>query len=499
MSAAAPQRSRDVARWELFAGGRWRAAEDDRTYESVDPFTGEAWAVVPNAGVRDVDEAVASAQAALAGEWGALGTQQRARLMLRLAELIARDADRLAELESRDNGKLLRETRAQVAALPDWLRFFAGVAETLQGTTPAPDRDDVFIFTRPEPVGVVAAIVPWNSPLQLLMWKLAPALAAGCPVIVKPSVHTPVSALALAQLVEEAGFPAGVLSVLPGQGRMVGQALAEHPGVDKVAFTGSTEVGIAVAKSALEHVARVTLELGGKSAQVVLPDADLDAVANGVIAGVFAASGQTCIAGSRLLVHEDVHDALVERIVARARTVRLGDPLDAATEMGPLGTRDQLETVLSLLEGARAEGVVVAAGGGQPAQGGLFVEPTVLTGVTPDMEISRTEVFGPVLAVTPVADEDEAVRLANDSPYALAAGVWTADVRAAHRLARRLKAGTVWVNTYRSVAPYAPFGGMKQSGIGRESGVKAVEQYLENKTVWVELSGQSRDPFVIGS
>lgn len=490
--------SDEVQQWPMYVAGEWLPARRGGTFESVDPFTGRAWAVVANAGAEDVDLAVTRARSALNGGFGALDARARARLMLRLGTLIARDTERLAQIESRDNGKLLRETRAQVLALPDWLRFFAGVAETLHGTTPAPDRDDVFLFTRPEPIGIAAAIVPWNSPLQLLIWKLAPAFAAGCPLIAKPSEHTPVSALALAALVDEVGFPPGAFSVLPSDGPVVGTALAAHPGIDKMAFTGSIQVGVAVAQLMMERVGRVTLELGGKSAQVVLPDADLEAATNGVIAGIFAASGQTCVAGSRLLVHERVHDELVERIVARARTIMMGDPMEPATEMGPLGNPQQLRKVVSMVEAARRDGATIATGGEQPPLGGLFYAPTVITDVTPEMEISREEVFGPVLAVTPVTDEDHAVALANATPYALAAGVWTSDIRAAHRLVRRIKAGTVWVNTYRTVAPYAPFGGMKQSGIGRESGLRAVEEYVENKTVWIDLSGRSRDPFVVG-
>lgn len=469
-----------------------------RTYDSIDPFTGEVWATVADATVEDVDAAVSTARAALNGAWGAMTGSERARLMRRLAAILERDAAELALVESRDNGKLLREMAGQTGYIPEWLYYFAGLADKLEGRTIPTDKPNYFVYTRREPVGVVAAIVPWNSPLLLLMWKLAPALAAGCTVIVKPSDQTPVSAVELAKRIDEAGFPPGVISVLTAQGREVPRALVAHPGVDKVAFTGSTAVGVQVAQAAAEHLARTTLELGGKSAQVVFADADLDAVVNGVLAGIFAAGGQTCIAGSRLLVQREVHDELVGRIVNRARTIRLGDPRDPATEMGPVATPEQLASVLGHIGDAVAQGGSVEHGGGQPDLGGLFVEPTVVTGVRPDMRLWQEEVFGPVLAVASFDSEDEAVALANDSRYGLAAGIWTSDVRRAHRVAHALRAGMVWINAYRTVSPGAPFGGLAHSGWGRESGIEAIDAYLETKTVWVELTGATRDPFVVG-
>jgi len=468
------------------------------TYGSIDPYTGEVWGEAPDASLADVDAAVARARAALVGPWGALTGTERARLMRRLAAVLERDAAELAEVESRDNGKLLREMAGQTAYLPEWLYYFAGLADKIEGRVIPTDKPGYLVYTRREPVGVVVAIVPWNSPLLLLMWKLAPALAAGCTVIVKPSEHTPMSALALEERVREAGFPVGVVQVLTSSSAAVPEALVAHPGVDKVAFTGSTATGIAVAKSAAEHLGRTTLELGGKSAQVVFPDADLDAVVNGVLAGIFAAGGQTCMAGSRLLVHDEVHDELVSRVVKRAQSIQLGDPRDPATEMGPVATRAQLEVVLRHIRDAVTEGGQLACGGKQPEASGLFVEPTVVTGVSPGMRLWQEEVFGPVLAVGRFADEDEAVALANDSRYGLAAGIWTSDVRRAHRVAQRLRAGMVWINAYRTVSPAAPFGGVGHSGWGRESGIEALDAYLETKTVWVELTGATRDPFVVG-
>ncbi len=485
-------------RLQMYIGGQWVDGTSGRSIDSLNPYTQQVWATVPDASEADVKAAIAAARKAFDdGPWRQTTPQQRAAMMRKLGDLIARDAERMARIESTDNGKLLREMLGQWKYLPEWMYHFAGVATQSQGEVLPSDRPNFIAFTRKEPIGVVAAITPWNSPCLLMMFKLAPSLAAGCTFIVKPSEHTPVSTLRFAELVEEAGFPPGVFNVVTG-GADAGRWLVSSPDIDKISFTGSDGVGKAIARAGAENLTRVSLELGGKSPQVVFEDCDIEAAVNGVISGVYAATGQTCMAGSRLVVHRAVHDQVVERLVARARTIKLGDPLDMGSEMGPAATGQQFNKILSMVKSAEAEGAKLAYGGRQAPQGGFFVQPTILTQVNNRMDIAREEVFGPVLSVITFDTEEEAIRIANDTRYGLAAGIWTQNVQRAHRVATQLRAGSVWINAYRVTAPFAPFGGFKHSGIGRENGSDGMESYLETKTVWVELSGNLRDPFKLG-
>lgn len=490
-----------LQQYQMYIDGQWVDATTGETFETVNPYTGKVWATAPLAGQPDVANAVAAARRALSGPWASMSAAQRGALIRRLAQLIEPRAEELARVETLDNGKVIRETKAQMAGLPATYEFFAGAADKIFGDTiPAP-QTNFFTYTRREPVGVVAAILPWNSPLYLLASKLAPALAAGCTFVAKPAEQTPASTLEFAKLVEEAGFPPGVFNVVTGPGQ-TGAALTADPGVDKVTFTGSTATGVAVMKSAADHLAEVTLELGGKSPNIIFGDADLDAAVNGVMAGIFAATGQTCIAGSRLLVHRSVHDEVVQRLTSRAPEIKMGDPLEMDTEMGPIAFSEQLDKVQSYVDIGKGEGATVACGGRRPDDAsladGFFFEPTILTGVDNTMRVVREEIFGPVLSVLPFDTEEEAVAIGNDTSYGLAAAVWTKDVQRAHRVAHRLEAGTIWINSYRVLANNVPYGGFGQSGIGRENGIEGLNAYLQTKSVWVELTGETRDPFKLG-
>lgn len=492
--------SSSLEKFQMLIGGKLVHALSGATFESLNPYTGTPWAEIPDCGPADIEAAVGAARAALAGEWGSMTGFARSAVLRRLGELVEQHAERLARCEVNDSGKLYRELVSVMRGASGYYHYFAGLADKIEGRQiPAPNPN-YLVYTRREPVGVVAAITPWNQPLLLMTVKLAPALAAGCTVIVKPSEHSPASTLAFAELIAQAGIPAGVVNIVSTNSRETSAALAAHPGVDKVAFTGSVAGGRAVAKAAVHNINSVTLELGGKSPQVVFPDADLDVAATGVVSGIFAATGQSCMAGSRLIVHADVHDELVERITERAAAIKMGDPYAEDTQVGPVANVPQYEKVLSSLDTAKAEGATVACGGrAESSLGGLFVQPTVFTDVTRESTIYREEVFGPVLAVVDFTGEDEAVELANDTPYGLSGAVWTKDVHRAHRIADRIRAGTVWINAYRVVAPSVPLGGFGQSGIGRENGVQSIDEYVEDKAIWVELSGNPRDPFLLGS
>ena len=469
--------------------------------DTVNPYTGEVWAKIPKGSAADVDRAVAAAKAAMTtGPYAKMTASQRGKLMLRLAELVAANAERLAEVEVRDNGKLMSEMRGQLNYHPEWWRYFGGLADKLEGGVVPIDKPEHFAFTTQEPVGVVGALTAWNSPLLFVAWKCAPAIAAGCSIVIKPSEFTSASTLEFAALTKEAGFPDGVFNVVAGLGPTVGSALVNHPDVAKITFTGSDATGAAIYAQAAKTMKRVTLELGGKSPNIVFADADLDKAAAGVISGIFAATGQTCIAGSRLLVENSIKEEFTKRLVALGASAKKGDPMQADTNIGPVTTPAQYKKVLDYIDIAKGEGARCVLGGqaatGMP--GGQFVEPTIFVDVTPDMRIAREEVFGPVLSIIGFDGEDEAVRLANDTIYGLAAGVWTENIGRAVRMSKALKAGTVWVNTYRAVSYMMPFGGMKHSGIGRESGLDAVRHYLETKSTWISYSDDvPTNPFVM--
>ncbi|MEI7969707.1 MAG: aldehyde dehydrogenase [Betaproteobacteria bacterium] len=476
------------------AAGQW--------FDTFNPFTGKVWARVAQGDATDVDRAVQAAHRAFTtGPWPQLTASQRGMLLFRLGDLVARDARRLAEIEVRDNGKLIAEMQGQLSYVPNWYYYFGGLADKIQGAVIPLDKKGYFNFTRHEPVGVVAAITAWNSPLLLLAWKLAPALAAGCTVVVKPSEFTSASTLEFVRLVEEAGFPPGVVNVVTGFGRDVGTPLVTHPLVRKVAFTGSEATGRVINEAAARSFKRVTLELGGKSPNIVFADAKLEDAVNGAVSGIFAATGQTCIAGSRLLLQDSIHDEFVERLVALAKTARMGDPMSPDTQVGPITTRPQYEKVLGYIDIARNEGARLLMGGGpatRPECGeGWFVEPTVFADVRNSMRIAQEEVFGPVLSILRFRDEDEAVAIANDVRFGLGSGVWTADIGRALRMSERIQAGTVWVNTYRAVSYMSPFGGYKDSGLGRENGQDAIREYLQVKSVWINSGAATGNPFVL--
>ena len=489
-----------LQKFQMYINGEWTDSLSGQTFKSLDPSTTQAWAEFSDADESDVTRAVESALKAFESqEWRSLTATARGKLLRKLGDLIAENIETLAQLESTDNGKLIRETRGQIGYLPEFFYYTAGLADKLEGETLPLDKQDMMAYTIHEPVGVVAAIIPWNSPLYLTAIKLAPALAAGNTIVIKPSEHASATLLELAQLTEEAGFPKGVVNIITGYGAKAGAALTSHPLVRKIAFTGGTETARHVIRNSAENFARLSLELGGKSPQIIFADADIDSAVNGAVAGIFAASGQSCVAGSRLLVHESIYDTFLSKLVSRAERIKIGHPRDDSSEMGPMATAQQLSVVESFVEKAKAEGARLRLGGNKPdiAEGWYF-EPTVFECNSNADYLMQEEVFGPIAAVIPFKDESEALAIANDSQYGLAAGIWTRDLARAHRMAKNVQSGIIWVNTYRAVSAMASIGGFKNSGYGRESGIDSVLAFTEKKTVWLNLSSEPMaDPFVM--
>lgn len=491
-----------MQRYQMYIDGKFVDPSSGRWFDSYNPYTGKVWSQVGEGNAADADRAVLAAHKAFSeGPWSKLTATGRGALLRKLGDLIARDAGKLAEIEVRDNGKLIAEMAGQLNYIPQWFYYYGGLADKVQGAAIPLDKKGYFNFTRFEALGVVTIITPWNSPLLLTAWKLAPALAAGCTVVLKPSEFTSASALEFVKLVEEAGFPPGVVNVITGFGKDVGTSLVEHPLVRKISFTGSDATGRAINQQAAKHFKHVSLELGGKSPNIVFADANLDDAVNGAISGIFAATGQTCIAGSRLLLQESIHDAFVEKLTALAKTARMGDPQKMETQVGPVTTRPQYDKVLSYINIAKQEGAELLMGGAPATRAecgsGWFVEPTVFAGVKNTMRIAQEEVFGPVLSVIKFKDEDEAISIANDSRFGLGSGVWTSDIGRAFRMAERIQAGTVWVNTYRAVSFMSPFGGYKDSGMGRENGMDAIRDYLQVKSVWINTGVATSNPFTM--
>jgi acyl-CoA reductase-like NAD-dependent aldehyde dehydrogenase len=485
-----------MKRYGHFIDGKEVEPQGGEWIETVDPYRGEAWALIPRGGVHDADRAVAAAKLAMTkGEWSRMSATKRGRVLRNIGDAVASNAARLAEIEARDNGKLLAEMHGQLAAIAECWYYYAGLADKIEGSSVPVEKPETFAFTTREPIGVVAALTAWNSPLWFAAVKCAPAMAAGCAVVVKPSEFASVSTLEMAALMRDAGVPDGVFNVVTGLGQEVGAALVEHRDIAKISFTGSDVTGTRIYETAARSLKRVSLELGGKSPNIVFADADLDLAAAGVVSGIFGAAGQMCSAGSRLLVEKSVKEAFVQKLLKLATSIRLGDPMDPETNVGPIATPPQFQKVLDYIEIARQDGARCILGGkpaaGPGLTGGQFVEPTIFDGVTNSMRIAQEEVFGPVLSIIEFSGEEEAVEIGNDVAFGLVAAVWTKSIGRALRMSKALHVGTVWINTYRTYSYMMPFGGTKRSGIGREQGIESINEYLETKSVFISAAESS--------
>ncbi|MDQ0252397.1 aldehyde dehydrogenase (NAD+) [Sphingomonas kyeonggiensis] len=478
----------------LFIGGEWVAPLDGGVRDSIDPATGKPWGKVAYGGQKDIDRAVAAAREAFEGPWRKMAPWERAALIRKFADLYATQVDALARIESQDNGRAIRESRGDIGLHSQYYHWFASLADKLGGRT-IPMDDSVHAFTTRLPVGVVGTITPWNVPLMAAAWKLGPALAAGCALVLKPAEQTSASSLALAKLFEEAGFPPGVVNVVPGDGPVAGAHLVSHPDVDKIAFTGEGATAKTILKTGADTLKRFSFELGGKAPHILFADCDVENALNAATGSAWALCGQSCALGSRILVERPIYEQVVEGFRRNAARVRVGNPLDQATHMGPQAHQLQLDKTLSYVAIGKEEGAELVSGGARLDGDGYFVAPTVFAGVAPEMRIAQEEIFGPIAAIIPFDGEEEAVAIANGTQYGLAAGLWTGDVGRAHRVANRIEAGIVWVNTYRYIRWSTPYGGVKSSGWGRENGIEALDSYLETKTTVISTTGKFADPF----
>lgn len=489
----------ELKKYQMYVGGQWVDAEQGKSFDSTNPANGQPWAVIPEASASDVDAAVQAAHRAFtSGSWSTMLATQRGKLLRRLGDLLAENSEALGAVETTDTGKLLKETRWQATYIADYFHYYAGLADKVQGATLPIDKPNMWAMTVREPLGVVAAIVPWNSQLFLTAVKIAPALATGNTVVLKASEHASAPMLEFAKVFEQAGFPEGVVNVVTGLGDPCGKTLSSHPLVDRISFTGGLDSARHIVRNSAENFAEVSLELGGKSPMVIFDDVDLDSATNGVLLSIFSASGQSCVAGSRLLVQEGIYDALLERLAQRAAEIVIGDPVDEASQMGPLATPAQIELIERTVADAVAAGATLVGGGRRPPhlEQGLYFEPTIVACPDQSFDVVRKEMFGPVVSVVKFTDEAHAIELANDTRFGLASGVFTKDGARGLRMSRALRAGIVWVNTYRMVSPMAPFGGYKSSGYGREAGHEAINDYTREKTVWINTSADPiDDPF----